>query len=302
MNMFENRQLEAFRTVMEHKSVTVAAQVLGVTQPAVSALLSKFEAALGCPLFIRENRQLTPTPEARSLLGEVVAVLDRQLQLVRTAHEIHETRVGSLSIASHPGPSISWLPPLIAKFLAQRPGVTLKLISRQSQGIRDLIPTRSFDLAIAELPVEHPMVAVRKFRVSFVVALPRSHPLAGQLVLNPQMLSGQPFVSMFKGHVAQLGIARAFDEVGAHLNAVAECDYFASACALAANGVGVTLLDPISADNLNSDAHEIVIRRFEPTLYYDFAIFHPVDRPLSKLAKNFVAAFEAHIAPYLLLK
>lgn len=302
MEIFENRQLEAFRTVMEHKSVTVAAHVLGVTQPAVSALLAKFEVALGYPLFIRENRQLTPTPEAHTLLGEVVAVLDRQLQLVRTAHDIHETRVGSLSIASHPGPSISWLPPLIAKFLSQRPGVTVKLISRQSQGVRDLIPTRSFDLAIAELPVEHPMVAVKKFRVSFVIALPRAHPLAGHSGLTPQILAGQPFVSMFKGHVAQLGIARAFAEAGAHLNIVAECDYFASAYALAANGVGVALLDPISADNLIVDANEIVIRRFEPTLYYDFAIFHPVDRPLSKLAKSFVLSFENHIAPYLHLK
>jgi DNA-binding transcriptional LysR family regulator len=300
--MFDNRQLEVFRTVMEHKSVTVAAQVLGVTQPAISAQLSKFEAALGYPLFIRENRQLTPTPEAHTLLGEVAAVLDRQLQLVRTAHEIHETRIGSLSIASHPGPSISWLPPLISKFLAQRPGVTLKLISRQSQGIRDLIPARSFDLAIAELPVEHPMIAVKKFRVSFVIALPRTHLLADHPVLNPQMLSGYPFVSMFKGHMAQLGVARAFDEVGAHLNIVAECDYFASAYALAANGVGVALLDSISADSLKSNTNNIIIRRFEPTLHYDFAIFHPVDRPLSKLAKSFVISFESHIAPYLLLK
>ncbi|WP_454727463.1 MULTISPECIES: LysR substrate-binding domain-containing protein [Cupriavidus] len=293
MDMLEIRQLEVFRTVMERGSATLAAQVLGISQPAVSTLLNKLEEAIGYPLFVREHRRLTPTAEAIALVDEVAAVLDRHAQLSRTAHDIHETRAGSLTIASHPGPSISWLPPVIARFVAARPGVTVKLISRQSQGVRDLIPSRAFDLAVAELPVEHPLAAVNRYQMSFVAVLHSGHPLAKHALLTPRLLDGSPFIGMFRGHAAQLGASKAFDEAGAHLRVVAECDYFASAISLAARGVGVALVDPISAQDMKSEA--LAVRPFAPSLAYHFAVFHPHDRPMSKLANAFAAEFDAYL-------
>jgi len=296
--MLDVKQMEAFRTVVERGSVTTAALVLGVSQPAVSALVARLEEALGYALFTREHRRMVPTAEALALVGEVAAVLERHAQLTRTAQDIHDTRAGSLSIASHPSPSISWLPALIAQFLAERPSVTVKLISRQSQGVRDLIPSQAFDLAVAELPVEHPLVAVRRYRMPFVAVLSRTSSLARHATLTPRLLNGQPFITMFRGHASQLGAARAFDEAGAHLNVVAECDYFASAIALAANGVGVALVDPISAEDFKSRG--LTAKAFVPTIAYDFAIFHPADRPMSRLSKSFVEAFELFVKPYLI--
>src|SRR4051812_23754624 len=113
MKLLDVGQMEAFRTVMERGSVTTAALVMGISQPAVSNLLARLEEALGYSLFTREHRRLIPTAEAITLVREVASVLDRHSQLARMAQDIHETRAGALSIASHPGPSISWLPSLI---------------------------------------------------------------------------------------------------------------------------------------------------------------------------------------------
>ena len=49
--MLDVKQMEAFRTVVERGSVTTAALVLGVSQPAVSALVARLEEALGYALF-----------------------------------------------------------------------------------------------------------------------------------------------------------------------------------------------------------------------------------------------------------
>ena len=62
------KQLEAFLAFMTTGSTIEAAQRLGASQPAVSRLLSQFEADLGLPLFVRRKGRLHPTAEADSLL------------------------------------------------------------------------------------------------------------------------------------------------------------------------------------------------------------------------------------------
>ena len=73
------------------------------------------------------------------------------------------------------------------------------------------------------------LACIKECCVSFVITLPRAHLPADHSVLNPQMLSGQPFASLFIGHMAQLEIAGPFAAVGAYQNIVAERDDFASA-------------------------------------------------------------------------
>ena len=65
------RQIDAFRTVVSTGTVTETAQMLGISQPAVSRLISDFEAEIGFKLFTRSGRNLKPTVEARLLVDEV---------------------------------------------------------------------------------------------------------------------------------------------------------------------------------------------------------------------------------------
>ena len=60
------RQIEAFRGVMVTGTVTQAARMLEVSQPAVSRMISYLEREIGFKLFIRANRQLIPTDEGRA--------------------------------------------------------------------------------------------------------------------------------------------------------------------------------------------------------------------------------------------
>ena len=64
------RQLEAFRAIMVARSTIGAAELLNLSQPAVSRLLSQLEASLKLTLFDRSSGRLVPTPEA--LLRSVV--------------------------------------------------------------------------------------------------------------------------------------------------------------------------------------------------------------------------------------
>src|ERR1700738_3691425 len=71
MARINSRQVEAFRAMMLTGSVTEAAKLMAVTQPAVSRLLRDFQALLKMELFERRGRGLVPTASATALYMEV---------------------------------------------------------------------------------------------------------------------------------------------------------------------------------------------------------------------------------------
>ncbi len=88
-----HRTLAAFRLTVETSSATRAAEILGISQPAVSQLLAGLERAVEFPLFSRgAGRRLEPTPEARRLFEEVCRVLDAMAVLERRDRAIAGAR------------------------------------------------------------------------------------------------------------------------------------------------------------------------------------------------------------------
>jgi DNA-binding transcriptional LysR family regulator len=71
MPKINSRQIEAFRALMLAGTTTAAAEVMRVTQPAVSRLLADLQAALKLTLFDRRGTRLVPTSEALALYDEV---------------------------------------------------------------------------------------------------------------------------------------------------------------------------------------------------------------------------------------
>ena len=94
--MITSRQLEAFRAIMAHGTVTAAAERLGVSQPAVSKILAGLEHEIGYPLFTRIKRRLAPTSEARLLEQEVARLYHSLERVTEVAREIRERQIGDL--------------------------------------------------------------------------------------------------------------------------------------------------------------------------------------------------------------
>lgn len=70
------RDLEIIQTVIDHGSVTNAAERLGISQPAVSQTLNQIEKRCGKKLFIRENNKLVPNSDALLLYEEITNIAD----------------------------------------------------------------------------------------------------------------------------------------------------------------------------------------------------------------------------------
>lgn len=86
LNQLDLNLLKALAMLLDERNVTRAAQRLGVTQPAMSAMLNRLRDAFGDPLFIRAQRGLVPTPRALELvepLRQIISDVSTLLQPVR---------------------------------------------------------------------------------------------------------------------------------------------------------------------------------------------------------------------------
>jgi DNA-binding transcriptional LysR family regulator len=287
------RLLEAFRAVMDHRSVTAAAGAMGLTQPAVSTQIARLEESVGFALFDRAGGRLKPTAEAVLFYAEAERVLGEVDRLQAAAAQIREGHAGRLTIASHPWAAISLLPTLVARFMADRPGVSVRMISRHSDVVSQLLPSESFDIGIAELPIDEASVVVRKYQMRCVALLPERHALARRKVLDPKLLSGRPMVAPARALQLPPKISAAFAERSAALNVVVEAEFIASLCGLVASGTGWALVDPLSAESFRHLG--VIARAFDPAIHYEIGVFHRRDREPSTLAAAFLDLLEARL-------
>jgi DNA-binding transcriptional LysR family regulator len=278
--------LEAFRAVVDHRSMTAAAGAMGVTQPAVSTQIARLEETVGFPLFERANGRLKPTAEGVLFYAEASRVLGEVDRLQAATAQIREGQSGRLVIASHPSAAISLLPNLVAQFLAERPGVSVRLISRHSDVVSQLLPTESFDIGIAELPIDESQVEVRRYGMRCVAILPPRHALASRKLLTPELLGPYPMVMPARSHQVPNRIRAVFSAAGVSINAVVEAEFFASLCGLVAAGTGWSIVDPLSARSFEHLG--FVTRPFEPAITYEIGAFHRRDREPSLLATAFL--------------
>ena len=279
------RQLRCFDAVLTTGAMTRAADLLGLAQPTVSITIAQLEREIGFELFKRSKGRLEPTPEAYSFHQAAQLALESVARVTQTANEIKRLNEGEVSVLCYPGIAWQLMPELIEGFRAGREGVQVKLISRSSAALRQLILAQNFDVAVIEAPVTQSVGETVQYRYRCQCALPPGHPLAKLETVTPGDLDNVPFAALFPDHSTHHQIRNAFSQYGAELRIALECDFFTSALSFVSHGGGVTILDPITTSHIEKS--RVVLRPFEPEISYELALVRPTNRPNSRLADAF---------------
>jgi LysR family transcriptional regulator, nitrogen assimilation regulatory protein len=142
------KRLRAFVTVAEHGTVSKAAQILHVTQPALSRQIAAFERDLGFNLFQRVGRRLTLTPRAEQLLGDCRGLLTTLSALAERAQALRRGEIKVLRIAASALTIEGTFPSFLHRFGAQFPEVRLSLVEADAAEHLDLLEGGVADLAV----------------------------------------------------------------------------------------------------------------------------------------------------------
>ncbi|MCP3404976.1 transcriptional regulator GcvA [Bradyrhizobium sp. CCGB01] len=122
--------LRAFEAAARHLSFTLAASELNVTQTAISHQIRRLEEELGIRLFVRQNRALTLTPEARDYLPGVRAAFN-DLRLA-TDRLLRKDDDKVLTVSTLASLAAKWLLPRLTDFQEQHPGIDVRITTSTS--------------------------------------------------------------------------------------------------------------------------------------------------------------------------
>jgi DNA-binding transcriptional LysR family regulator len=180
------------------------------------------------------------------------------------------------------------VPRLIAGFRAASPRVTFTLEEGAAESIGDLVQSGSIDIGVVSPRPQVPNLAWRSlFRQRLGLAVPRGHRLTGVAAVSMTDLADEPFVAMRPG----FGMRRLFDELCAAAQfqprIVLESATLTSTAGLVSAGLGVSLM-PIDGSDYAPGLS--VLPLADADAYRDVGMIWNSGRPLSRPARNFVAA------------
>ncbi len=281
------RHLEVFHAVMRTGSVTAAAHLLHISQPAVSALLRHYEDQMKLTLFVRHGPRLVPTPEARVLFPDVAAIFERMAALERLGQDLRGGRQGSLSVAACFPMANGMVAKVVANFLHTRPGVRISLYSGASPAILQQVAHREVDLGIAYAPVAHPEIASEiLLQLCIACVMPADHPLAGAKEIRIADLKNYPVVTYLNSSPMRSYLEQALAEAGIVPNIRCQVSLSLTGMVLAREGVGVALVEPSLLSFLG--LRGLVARPLSPPIEVTTLLLRHQSAPCSQLMEEFV--------------
>lgn len=282
------RQVEAFRAVMTTGSASRAADLLQVSQPAISRSVIELEKATGFALFDRIRGRLVPTAEGQLFFRDVDSAFQGLDRLRDSAARIRDFGTGDIRIASLAALGSTLVPRALRLFREKHPSIAVTLQVAGSAAVRELVVSSRFDVGLAADEIDvtglgHQLFATPKA----VCAMPAGHRLSERTVVTPSDLHEEPFLALSPEDTVRRKLEQVFQHAQARPRVVAETPNSATVCALAMEGLGVGLVNPYAADGYA--ARGVVFKPFSAAVHFRTLLVFRPDLPKSRIVRDLTA-------------
>ena len=292
------RQLEALMAVSDHGSITNAAAELGISQPAVSRLLSDLGDSLGFQLFDRKKGQLIPSQEVRFLQPDIRRVLELMRQISDVSQEITKRRAGHIRIACLPGFATSHLPEIVASFLRERPGVSMTIEPDRPERILEWMIGEQYDFGITDGFAGHPAIESTNLEIRTVCVFPAGHEFEKLDVITPADMADENIIHTRRDSEFFSQLSKSFHTAQVRFKSRLEIRQFTAACELVCQGTGVAVVSELDA--VKYARQGIGFRPFAPALPHRISLVRPITQQPSLVNLEFMELFAESLQPYLM--
>ncbi len=291
------QQIRCFCAALELGSFTAAASALRVSQPAVAEQIRKLEQALGADLFARAGRGVVATEAGRAFAEHAAASLSAVEHAAESVGELTALRSGTVAVGVFGEPSAWHVDELVAAFMRRHPGVSVRLVGRNSSAVVERVRRGELEAGVVLLPIDDDRLDVRPI-VRDEVLYVSADPARTRRPAMIDRLASTPLV-FYDAEAAdddpiRRQLAERAQALGVRLQPRVEVELKDIALRLVAAGVGDTYLPsaytrtPYYPDGLTTTS-------FSPALYDTFAIVTRPGARLSTGVRELLAALEEHM-------
>jgi DNA-binding transcriptional LysR family regulator len=288
-------QVRGFVTVASTGSFTRAADVLHLSQPALTTRIRQLEEALDLRLLNRNTRSLELTeagkellPIFRRLVGDLEGAVNNARQHSRKSNAI-------IRLACLPSFAATLLPDLISKFQAKRPEATFVVQDVVNSQIRALVREGHVDFGICVYEGEEPdLVFEELFEDDLMVIYRPGHPLHSAKRITMAELVQHRLILISRGSSIREAVEKAFAAGGLSVSPACEVTYMSTAVALVQAGMGIAIL-PSTAIEARSAG--ILARRIDDSGFVrKLVLVKRKSAALSKVVQQFVESVVTTLA------
>ena len=282
--------LALFLAVVEHGTMTAAAEAEGISQPAISAQVKALERYYGAPLLQRGARGGVPTATGQTVADYARRVLALVDELGRTVADLEGLAAGRLVIGASSTVGEQLLPMYLGRFHAAYPGVELEVRIGNTGEITEEVLARTLDFAfVGGAPEDAELTAEPIFEDEVVAFVAPGDPLLAEAPVDPGLLSGRQFVLRERGSATRDLALRCLRDAGCVPGHAIELgSNEAVKRAVEANlGVGLLSTHAIEAERLAGLLEDLPLRSWR--CVRSFWLIRRRDRTLSRAEQAFLA-------------
>lgn len=281
------RHIEVFNAVMLTGSVSAAARLINVTQPAVSRILAHAEVQLGFALFKRTKGRLVPTTEAQTLYPHIERLFQQLDDVQRLATSLKSgQRDDSLHILTVLALSYEIIPRALKAFRAKHPDVRVTVQALHSPQIISALSLQEADVGFLFSNVVHPALEQQALAQGRMMCVAPKGLLTSSMAkkgsIGLQDIASHPVVGLDVRDPVGVQLSQACREAGVGLQSTVTVQTYHAALALAHHGLGIALVDSCTA--VSADPAKVLVLPLEPQLIVPVHALYPANRPSSLLA------------------
>ncbi len=208
------RQLFYLVTIADSGSLSEAARLLGISQPALSRFLRECEDRLGVPLFLRSRRRLSLTGAGRQVLLYARSILEEQARMLRGIRSASGGGRRQLRLATAPNRGAVIYSKVCQSFSRRYPDISLSLKELYAAGQPEAVRLGQVDLSIGAGEASSLVAELPFAREEVLAALPVSHPLAACGRISLLQLQDTPLILPGPRHSIRSLADQLFREAG----------------------------------------------------------------------------------------
>lgn len=175
----ELKDVDYVLAVARYRNISLAAQALYISQPALSKYLSNLERRLGMALFLRSGKRLALTPAGEVYVRYAQEIANTAGQLREALRLVAADRRGHLSVGVVRSGWQKLLPGIVRQLQGSHPEATFRVVDTLSIELEQKVLDGAFDLGLATVPPQLPGLGYDVIEESFVLlSVPSQNPLA----------------------------------------------------------------------------------------------------------------------------